>query len=173
MKLARIALVALLFVGTVHAQEDEAGEKAEAAKSIPAVAAAMNEATVSLAAGLSASEAQGTPISGKFELEDGKLQLSIYTMKGGKFYEVVVDHKTGKIATTEAITGGEDLAAARHQAEAIAKSKHSLREAVAEAEQANAGYKAISVEAEIEDGEVQADLLLLRGAQPKYVEEKL
>jgi uncharacterized membrane protein YkoI len=173
MKFARIALAALLFAGTVHAQSDEASEKTEAAKSIPALAAALKEATVSLAAALSASEAKGTPVSAKFELEDGQLQLSVYTMKAGKFYEVIVDHKTGKIAKTEPITGGEDLTAAQHQAEAIAKSKHSLREAVAQAEQANAGYKAISVEAEIEDGEAQADVLLLKGTQSRYVEQKL
>ncbi len=173
MRFARIGLAALLFAGTVHAQNDDAGEKAEATKRIPALAAAMKEATVSLAAGLSAGEAQGTPISAKFELEDGKLQLSVYTMKGDKFYEVIVDHKSGKIAKTEPITGGEDLTAARHQAEAIAKSRHSLRQAIAEAEQANAGYKAISVEAEIEDGAAQADLLLVKGTQSRYIEQKL
>ena len=36
-------------------------------------------------------------------------------MKGGKFSEVIVDHDTGKVAKTEAITGGEDLAAAKEQ----------------------------------------------------------
>jgi hypothetical protein len=48
--------------------------------------------------GLRASEAQGTPISGKFEIKDRKLQLSLYTMKDDKFFEVIVDHKTGKVA---------------------------------------------------------------------------
>jgi hypothetical protein len=56
-------------------------------------------------------KAQGTAISAKFELDDQKqLQLSVYTMKGNAFSEVVVDHKTGKIAKTEPITEGEDLA---------------------------------------------------------------
>ena len=81
----------------------------------------------SLEKGLSASETQGKPISGKFEVEDGKLQLSVYTMKGDKFSEVIVDHKTGKVAKTEAITGGDDLTAAKAQSEAMAKTKLSLR----------------------------------------------
>jgi hypothetical protein len=28
------------------------------------------------------------------KIEDGKLQLSVYTMKGDKFFEVIVEHKT-------------------------------------------------------------------------------
>jgi hypothetical protein len=52
-------------------------------------------------------EAQGTAISAKFELDDQKqLQLSVYTMKGNAFSEVVVDQKTGKIVKTEPITEG-------------------------------------------------------------------
>ncbi len=39
---------------------------------------AVKHAKVSLDAGLKASEREGKPISGKFELEDRKLQLSIY-----------------------------------------------------------------------------------------------
>ncbi len=169
MKFTRIALTALLMLaGAAHADDDEKSE----GKSSPALVKAMKEATVTLAAGLSASEAQGSPISGKFEMDDGNLQLSVYTTKDGKFYEVIVDHKTGKIAKAEPITGGEDLTAAQHQAAALAKTKHSLREAVTKAEQANPGYKAISAEAEIEDGAVQADLTLLKGAQSKHVEQK-
>jgi len=41
----------------------------------------------------SASAHEGKPISAKFEIEDGKLQLSVYTAKGDTFSEVVVDHK--------------------------------------------------------------------------------
>src|SRR5919201_5415033 len=80
-------------------------------------------AKVSLAEGLTASEREGTPISGKFEIEDGKLQLSVYTMKGDTFSEVIVDHTSGQIAKTEPITKGEDLTAAKAQAAAMAKTK--------------------------------------------------
>jgi hypothetical protein len=42
-----------------------------------ALAAALKGATATLQSGLKASERDGTPISGKFEIEDGKLQLSV------------------------------------------------------------------------------------------------
>jgi hypothetical protein len=41
------------------------------------LANALSEAKVSLQQGLVASESEGQPISGKFEVEDGKLQLSV------------------------------------------------------------------------------------------------
>src|SRR6266705_1144954 len=97
------------------------------------LAKALKDAKVSLQSGLQASAREGTPISVKYELEEGKLQLSVYTMKGDKFFEVVVDHKTGKVVKTEPITSGDDLAAAKKQAEAMAKTKRSLREVVAKA----------------------------------------
>ena len=52
---------------------------------------------------------QGVPISTKYEIEDGKLQLSVYTMNRDQFSEVIVDHKTGAIDKSAAITRGEDL----------------------------------------------------------------
>jgi hypothetical protein len=105
-----------------------------------ALAAAMNSATATLQDGLRASEAQGTPISVKFEIEDGKLQLSIYTMKGGgDFMEVVADPKTGAIAKSEKITDADDLKEAASQKAAMAKAKVSLFSAAEAAVKANAG----------------------------------
>jgi hypothetical protein len=40
-------------------------------------------------------------------------------------------------------------------------------------EKANAGFKAVSVVAEIEDGAAQADIALLKGTESKHVDEKL
>jgi len=57
---------------------DEANERAELAK-------ALSGAKVTLHSGLQTSASQGKPISAKFEVEDGKLQLSIYTLKGDGF----------------------------------------------------------------------------------------
>lgn len=161
MKSASIALAVLMGAALARARENEAYEKAEAAeatRNAPALAAAMKDAKVSLARGLKTSEKQGTPISGKFEVEDGKRQLSVYTMKGKQFFEVIVDHKSGKVLKTEPITGSDDLAAAKKQAEAMAKTKRSLREVVAKAEKANPGYRAISVAAELEDGAAMASM---------------
>ena len=176
MTTASIALAILMCAATAHAQKTESHEKAEAgeaAKNATALAAALKDAKVSLVDGLKASEKSGTPISAKFEVEGGKLQLSVYTMKGDKFSEVIIDHKTGKVAKTEAITGGEDLAAAKKQAEAMAKTKRSLRDVVTKAEKANAGFKAVSVEPEIEGGTAQADVNLLKGTEARHIEDKL
>ena len=172
MKAAAIALVLLLGSVAVYAQDDEAEERSEAAKNGPALAAALKEAKVSLAAALKTAEQQGKPISGKFELEEGKLQLSIYTMKEGKYFEVMVDYKSGKIAKTEPITEGQDLAEAKEQAEAMAKAKRSLTDVVTQTEKANAGSRVIGISPEIEDGVVQADVELLKGTEAKEVEVK-
>ena len=45
-------------------------------------------AKVSLQQGLTAAQRKGQPISGKFEVEDGKFQLSVYTANNGQFSEV-------------------------------------------------------------------------------------
>src|SRR6516225_1896473 len=121
---------------TVLAQKYDDKEHAELAK-------ALKDAKVSLEKGLSASESQGKPISGKYEVEDGKLQLSVYTMKGDKFSEVIVDHKTGKTVKTEAITGGDDLVAAKAQSGAMAKVYVTVRGATEKVVKANSGYRAV------------------------------
>src|SRR5215510_5399059 len=175
MKLARIALVVMLGAATAHAQNKEAHEKDEAGevKDAAALAAALKDAKVSLADGLRAAEKSGTPLSAKFELEDGKLQLSVYTMKGDKFAEVVVDHKTGKIAKTEPITSGDDLTAAKSQSEAMAKAKKSLEAAAGEAVKENKGFRAVSVMPALKEGHPVADVTLVKGSEWKTVSEKL
>jgi len=151
---------------TILAQKYEDKEHAELAKALKGV-------KVSLEKGLSASEPQGRPISGKFEVEDGKLQLSVYTMKGDKFSEVIVDHKTGKTAKTEAITGGEDLTAAKAQSGAMAKAKVSLRSATEKAVKANKGFRAVTVTPSLKDGHPVAEVALVKGEEFKTVSEKL
>jgi len=176
MRSAGVVLALLMAIVPAYAQENEAQEKeeaAEAARNAPALAAAMKDAKVSLINALKASEKDGRAISGKFEVEDGKLQLSVYTMKGDKFFEVIVDYKTGKVVKAEPITGGEDLDAAKAQAEAMAKAKRSLSDVVSGAEKANPGYRAVSVTPEVENGAAQADVGLLKGTESKQVEEKI
>src|SRR5437899_2219114 len=77
-----VGLVVLLLVAT--APQGQPKGDTELAK-------AVSGATVSLAKGLAASAREGKPISAKFELEHGVLQLSVYTAKGGKFSEAIVD----------------------------------------------------------------------------------
>src|SRR5262250_3979978 len=108
-----------------------------------ALAAAMKNATATLQGGLKASEAQGTPISAKFEIEDGKLQLSIYTMKGTDFMEVVADPNTGAIAKAEKITDADDLKEAAAQKAAMAQAKVPLLTAAEKAVNENSGSRAV------------------------------
>jgi phosphoglycolate phosphatase-like HAD superfamily hydrolase len=162
-----VAFVWLLAGHAIWAQQkSDDKEHAELAKALKGV-------KVTLQKGLSASESQGKPISGKFEVEDGKLQLSVYTMKGDKFSEVIVDHKTGKTAKTEAITGGDDLAAAKAQSSAMAKAKSSLGGATAKAVKENSGFRAVSAMPSIKDGHPVAEITLLKGEAFKTVVEKL
>ncbi len=137
------------------------------------LAKALKATKVPLQTGLSASTKNGTPISAKFEVEDGKLQLSVYTMKGDKFSEVIVDHKTGKVAKVEPITQGDDLTAAKAQSDAMAKAKRSLDATASEAVKENKGFRAVSVMPAIKDGHPVADVTLVKGNEFKTVSEKL
>jgi len=134
---------------------------------------AMGEAKVSLQQGLTASQREGRPISAKFELEDGKLQLSVYTEKDGKFFEVIVDHNSGSVSKSEAITGGDDLAHAKSQSAAMAKSKAQLKEAVDKAIGKAAGARAVSAIAEMKGGRSVASIELLKGGRIESVTEPL
>jgi hypothetical protein len=134
---------------------------------------ALTGTRVSLAQGLVASQREGTPISGKYELEKGKLQLSVYTEKDGKFSEVIVDHRSGKVGKVEPITGGDDLVAAKAQSETMAKARRSLNDAVSEAAKANAQYRVVSVMPSLKDGHPMADVTLVKGTAWKTVSEKL
>jgi len=144
----------------------EAGETA-------ALAAAMKDASATLQVGLKASEREGTPVSAKFEIEDGKLQLSVYTMKGDGFMEVVADPKTGAIAKAEKINDAEDLKAAATQKAAMAKAKVPLLTATDTAVKANTGFRAVSIYPGLKGGQATAEVTLLQGTTFKKVSEKL
>jgi len=134
-----------------------------------ALAGAMQQAKATLEAGLKASESTGKPISAKFEIEDGKLQLSVYTAKDKTFAEVVLDPATAAIAKTEKITEGDDLKEANEQAGAMATAKVSLLAATETAVKANAGFRAVSVMPGIKDGRSIATVTLLQGTNFKTV----
>jgi len=133
----------------------------------------VTDAKVTLQQGLTAAAQQGRPISGKFEVEDGKLQLSVYTAKDGKFSEVIVDHTTGNVAKTESITEGEDLAEAKSQSAAMEKAKTDLKTAVDKSAASTSGARAISVTPALKDGRAVASVTLLAGQQMQTVEQPL
>src|SRR5437764_8203793 len=162
---ALVAAIGFLVAAVVPAWA-EGGDKA-------ALAAAMKNASATLQGGLKASEAQGTPISAKFEIEDGKLQLSVYTMKGSDFMEVVADPNTGAIAKAEKITDAGDLKEAAEQKAAMAKAKVPLLNATETAVTANAGSRAASIVPELKNGQATAEVTLLQETAFKKVTEKL
>ena len=159
-------------IGLVAARSPILAEESDA-KAQAELASALKTAKVSLEKGLAASEREGKPISAKFEVEDGKLQLSVYTAKNNKFSEVVVDHQTGKIAKTEAITGGEDLTAAKEQSEAMAKAKSSLVAATKRALEGNKGSHVVSVIPALKNGRPIAEVTLLKGEELKKISQDL
>ena len=162
-KVAGVLIVWLVFAPGLRSQD----------KSHVELAKAVGEAKVSLEQGLSISAHEGKPISAKFEIEDGKLQLSVYTAKGDSFSEVVVDHTTGKTTKTEPITSGEDFTAAKAQSEAMSKAKRSLREALASALKGSPGFRAVSIFPALKDGHPVAEVSLAKGEEWKTVSEKL
>jgi hypothetical protein len=145
-----------------------AEEKDEAA-----LAHAMQPAKATLEAGLKASEREGKPISAKFEIEDGNLQLSIYTAKGDAFTEAVLDPASGAIVKAEKITDADDLKEAQAQSTAMTTAKQSLLAATEAAVKANSGFRAVSVEPELKDGHPVAEVTLLQGSTFKKVSTKL
>ena len=148
------------------AQKYDDPEHAELAK-------ALKDVKFPLPKGLSASTREGRPISAKYEVDHDKLQLSVYTMKGATFYEVIVDHATGKVAKVDPITSAEDLTAAKAQSEAMAKAKRSLEAAASEAVKENTGYRVVSVMPALKEGHPVADVTLVRDSEWKTVSEKL
>ena len=138
-----------------------------------AVARGSRFAKVSLQQGLTTGEQEGQPISGKFEIDRGKFQLSVYTSKDGKFSEVLIDYWTGQVAKVEPITKGEDLTAAQSRSAAMAEAKTSLREAVEKALGQAAGFRAVGVIPNWKDGHAIASVLLLKGERFQIVDQAL
>jgi hypothetical protein len=130
----------------------------------------VSSAKVTLEQGLATSKKNGKPVSAKFEIENGKAQLSIYTVKdGSKYFEVIVDHNSGEIAKVDPITGGDDLTAAKRQNDSLFRATRELREAVKEAKRDNPGYLAVSVWSEIKDSHSIATVMLVKDNDWKTV----
>src|SRR6267154_6477806 len=159
-----LAAAAMCWGSTLAAQDNDAPEGNQTT-----LAKALLGARVSLGRGLAASASHGQAISAKFEMEEGKLQLSVYTLKEGKYFEVVVDHNTGKVVKAEPIAAGEDYTAAQNQRAAMAKAKGSLRAAVQQALRDNAGFRAVSVTPSLNDGRAAAHVTLAKGEELKTV----
>jgi hypothetical protein len=159
MSKAAIALLSVLaialWVGPAKAAMTDK-DKAE-------LATAVSGTKVTLEQGLMVSKKNGKPVSAKFEIENGKPQLSVYIVKdGSKYSEVIVDHTSGEIAKAEPITGGDDLTAAKRQNDGLFRATRELREAVKEAKRDNPGYLAVSVWPEMKDSHSLATVTLVK-----------
>jgi hypothetical protein len=138
-----------------------------------ALADALRDTKFTLQDGLKASEREGQPISAQFEIDDGKLQLSVYTTKGDDFSEVVADPASGTIVKAEKISDTDDLNDAAEQKAAMAKATVSLLAAADVAAKENAGSRIVGIFPELKDGHAVAEVTLLQGTTPKKVTEKL
>jgi hypothetical protein len=127
------------------------------------LAPVVSGAKVNLEQALATSKKNGKPVSAKFEIENGKPQLSVYTAKeGSKYFEVIVDQTSGEIAKAEPITGGDDLTEAKKQNDGMFRATRELREAVKEAKHDNPGYNAVSVWSEMKDNHSVATVTLVK-----------
>ena len=141
------------------------------------LANALSGVKVSLQQGLTASEREGQPISGKFEVDNGKLQLSVYTAKEGNFFEVIVDHVAGGISKVEPITEGEDLAHAKAQKAAMDRAKVKLADAATKAKGQAKGEATdvlvVSAVPELKDNHPVVAVVLLQGKKFSTASEPL
>lgn len=165
----------VIFAATLFLAASAAGSLAwsEEPANEQALIKALGGAKVSLQQGLAASEREGRPISGKFEIEDGKLQLSVYTTKDGKYFEVIVDYTTGAVSKAEPITEGDDLADAKSQSEAMTKGKVQLKDAVEQTVGQAPATRAVSVVPELKNGHAVASIAVLAGDKIQTVTRQL
>jgi hypothetical protein len=117
-------LLALLSIGLLVGAELRGEEEAD--REATALAGGVQRTKDSLIRGLSASARHGEPIAVTFTLQDGKLQLSVCTVRRETFRHVIVDPTTWKVVAVEPITSGDALAAAHTQRAAMAMAKWSL-----------------------------------------------
>jgi hypothetical protein len=134
----------------------------------------LDAAKINLQQGLATGEQEGEPISAKFEVDEGKLQLSIYTSKDGKVSEVLVDYMTGNVLKVEPISGGDDLTVAHEQSMAMANAKISLKAAVDKTiAQSAKNVRAVRVVPSLKDGHPVASIDILNYNQFKSIQQPL
>ncbi len=86
---------------------------------------------------------------------------------------MIVDHKTGTVAKTEPITGGDDLTAAKAQAEIMAKAKSSLHDVAGKTVAENSGAQAVSITPSLKDGRPVAAVTLVKNDNFKTISSPL
>ncbi len=162
--LAGISLAVLS--STLPARSESTGERAAPAREL-------QSAWLPLESAMVPSQSEGTPISAKYEIDDGTFQLSVYPMKAAGFSEVIVDYSAGTITKVETITDAGDLATARAQKDALAKAARTLGEATAEVVRQHSGYRAVNAVPSLDGEDPVVEVILFNGSDWKTVTGRL
>ena len=173
-----IVIIALVIGSVLAGTALQAPAQPASVSGREALARALTGAWLPLESGLVLGSTQGTPLSAKYEIEDGTLQLSVYTLKadsfsGDTFSEVIVDFSAGMIAQIDALTDSGDVSAAQDQKAAMMAARRSLAAATAGAVNANPGYRAVSAMPRLDGSRPIVEVTLLRGNDWKVVTEQL
>jgi hypothetical protein len=169
LKLLQVASLGAVTIGvSVFVLSPAFAEEGDAA-----LATAVEKSPTTLVQGLKASEKSGRPISAKFEIDQGKLQLSIYTMTGDGYQEVVVTPADGSVGATKKITDADDLKAANAQKAAMEKATVSLTDATEKAVRQNMGSHAVSVFPELKSSQPVATVTLSSDGKLTAIPQKL
>src|SRR5262249_11353738 len=167
-----LLIAALAAVSVAVAQQDDDDDDDDAA-----LGGVVMSAPVSLEKGFAASSGEGVPISGKFEIDKDAAQLSVYTAKNDAYAEVIVDHRTGRVAKVIPIVDGNDLVSAKEQMEVMRHAGLTLEQVTASALKSSPGYRAVSVTPGGKDGKADAPpvakIVLTNGREWKTVYEPL
>ena len=174
----RIGIVAVIVSSLLATSASLAFTGASASESREGLTRAMPGAWLPLEGGLVVGEREGTPLSAKYEIDDGAFQLSVYTSKNGSpsgeaFMEVIVDYSAGVVLKSVPITDDSDLTAARAQKKAMDSATRTLAQVTADVVKANAGYRAVIATPHLENGRPVAEVTLVRGDDWKVVSEPL
>jgi len=146
---------------------------AEDIKDHKALAAALEHVKGTLEDGLKASERIGKPISAKFTLEDGTLQLSFRIAKEDGFAELILYPALRTFSENFDFRDPDKLKAATAQKLAMDRARVSLLSATEKAVKANRGFRAVSAYPVLEEGDPVAVVTLLGAGAYKIAMEKL
>jgi hypothetical protein len=128
-----------------------------------ALATALQGVTTTLESGLKASEQDGQPLSAMYEMDDERLQLSVYAAKGDDLMEVVINPVDSKIISVQGLSDPEDLEEAKQQKSALSNSAGSLAGILAKVTAQNPTARAVGIVPQLKDGRPTAEIMLLKG----------
>ena len=165
-------LLALLSIGLLAGPGLRGQETAD--REAVSLAEAVQRTKDSLIRGLSASARYGEPIAVTFTLQDGRLQLSVCTVRRETFRHVMIDPTTWKVVAVEPITNCDALAAAHAQRAAMARAKWSLYTVAVNTLKAHKGFSLVSIVPSLQGRERPvAEVTLVKGHQWSTVVERL